>query len=106
MKCSFLAPPKLRTLCNELGEVKRKAYEIGIQLGISHSKLVELKQQGDLLAGALDYWLSGNVPDVPITWESVVDALESPYVDETGCANKIKTKYCQTGLYDGSWWRN
>ena len=91
--CSYPASLNLRTLCNELGEVKHKAYEVGIQLGISHSKLMELKQQGDLLAGVLDCWLSGNAPDIPITWESVVEALESTYVGETGCANKIKAKY-------------
>ena len=56
---------------------------------------MEFKQEGDILSAAVDYWLSGNVPDVPITWESVVEALESDYVGEPGCATKIRTKYCQ-----------
>lgn len=62
-------------------------------MGVPHSKLKEL-QEGNILAPTLDYWLSGNT-DVPITWESVVRALESNYVKEGGCANKIKVKYCQ-----------
>lgn len=84
----------LRTLCNELGEVKRRAYEIGIQLGITHSKLKELQHDENLLAAALDYWLSGNVPDIPVTWKSILDALESKFVNETGCAERIRAKYC------------
>ena len=91
----------MRSLCNELGEVKRKAYEIGIQLGISHAKLMELKQDGNLLSAALDFWLSGNVPDVPVTWASIVEALESDFVNETGCANRIRAKYCSCGNEKG-----
>ena len=90
----FLASLNLRTLCNELGGVKHKAYQISIQLGISHAKLMELKQDGNLLVGALDFWLSGNVPDVPVTWASIVVALKSEFVNETGCASTIRAKYC------------
>ena len=100
---SFSASLDLKTLCNELKGVKHKAYEIGIQLSISHSKLMELKQQQeDFLAAALDFWLCGNIPDVPITWKFLVDALKSAHVDEAGCANRIKAKYCnEKGQYDG-----
>ena len=84
----------LRTVCNELGKVQHKAYEIGIQLGIPHSKLMEFEKSNRLLPTAVDYWLSGNVPDVPITWASVVAALKSEQVGETGRAMIISTKYC------------
>ena len=89
-------------MCNELGTVRHKAYDIGIQLGVPRSKMMEFKQQGDLLSAAVDYWLSGNVPDVPITWESIVEALESDYVGEPGCASKIRTKYCEASSVKGS----
>lgn len=82
----------LRTLCNELGNVQHKAYEIGVQLGISLGKLKELKKNGNLLLESLDFWLNGNT-DVPVTWESVVNALESDFVKETGCAERIRKKH-------------
>ena len=83
----------MRTVCNELGDIEHKAYKIGIQIGISRSKLLEFEKE-DLLSAAIDYWLCGNVPDVPVTWGSIVQALESKHVNETGCANRIKAKYC------------
>ena len=89
-----LASLNLRTLYNELGEIENKAFKIGIQLGIPRSKLMKLKLEEDLLAAALDYWLNGNVPDIPITWTSIVRALESNYVNETGCAMRIRATYC------------
>ena len=85
----------LRTVCNELGEVEHKAYKIGIQLGIPRGKMVQFKQEGDILSAAVDYWLSRNISDVPITWESLVEILKSDYVGEVGCAKKIMGKYCQ-----------
>ena len=93
--CSSLASLSLPTLCNELGLLKYKAQEIGILLGISLGKLKEMKQDGDLFLESLDYWLRGNT-DVPVTWGSIVAALESDFVNELGCAKKIKRKYCQS----------
>ncbi len=83
-------------MCNELGKVKHKAYEIGIQLGISHGNLISFKQDGvDLLSSEIDYWLNGNVNDVPVSWKAIVAALESEYVGEPACAQEIRMKYCQ-----------
>ena len=84
----------MKTLCNELEEIKHKAFDIGIQLGIPRRKLKEFKEEGNFLSGALDFWLSGNVPDVPLTWNSIVAALESESINEGGCAKKILKKYC------------
>ena len=91
----YVATLNLRTVCNELGEVKHKAYEIGNQLGIPLHKMKEFKQEGNLLSSSVDYWLNGNVPDVPVTWKSIVTALETDFVGELGCALKISTKYCR-----------
>ena len=84
----------MRTLCNELEDVKHKAYEIAVQLGVSHSKFMQFKQDGNVLASSLNHWLCGNVPDVPVSWRSVVVALESKQVGERGCAKKIQATYC------------
>ena len=79
----------------ELGKVKHKWFEIGIQLGISRGKLKEFEKEVDPLSAIIDYWLNRNVKGVPISWRSVVAALESSHVDETGLANTINEKYCQ-----------
>ena len=83
----------LRTACLELGHVKSKAYEIGVALGIPRKEMLTFKQEGDILSSAVDYWLSGNIPDAPITWGYLAEALESSFVEETGCAQNIKKKY-------------
>ena len=54
----------------------------------------EFKSEGDVLSAAIDYWLTGNIPDVPISWKYLVETLESDYVGEIGCAQKIMRKYC------------
>lgn len=82
----------LRLVCNELGTLNRKSYHVGVQLGISHDKMMEFKKEDDPLAAVLDYWLSGNAG--PCSWQSIVAMLRSPHVDEGGIANKIEKKYC------------
>ena len=49
----------------------------------------------DPLAAAVNYWLNGNVNDVPLSWISVVKAVNSNHVGETGLAKRISRKYCQ-----------
>ena len=84
-----LACLNVRTICKELGEVAYKWYKIGVQLGISRGKLKEFEKEDDPLSAVIDYWLNGNVEGVPVSWRSVVAALKSSHVGETGLANKI-----------------
>ena len=91
---TFSGSLDLKTVCNELEVVKHKEYEIGIQLGVPNSKMLVFKKEGGLLLAAVGYWLSGNIPSVPITWESLVTALKSEQVGESGCAETICKKYC------------
>lgn len=76
--------------------MKHKAYDIGIQLGIARSKLIQFEQEekSRLLSTAVDYWLNGNVPETPVTWHFLVAALRSEQVGETGLAEDISKKYC------------
>ena len=80
----------------ELGEVAHKWFKIGVQLGISRGKLKEFEKEVDPLSAVIDHWLNDNVEDteVPVSWKSVVAALKSSYVVETGLANRISSKYC------------
>ena len=97
----FVATPAfdLRSVCNELGTVKYKWFKIGVQLGIPHNKLLEFKKEEDPLAAAINYWLCGNLEksNNP-SWKSVVTALKSPHVDESGLAKSIAQKYCNGGM--------
>lgn len=85
----------LRTICDELGVIKYKWFEIGVMLGIPRGKLMEFRKEDDPLAAAVDYWLNGNVKSVPLSWRSIVKAVESGHVGETGLAKRISKKYCQ-----------
>ena len=88
-------PPTLKITCMELGRVACKWFKIGIQLGIPRGKLKEFEKEDDPLSAIIDYWLSGNVgEDDPVSWRSIVAALESSHVDEPGLANRISKKYC------------
>ena len=78
----------------ELGKVAHKWFKIGVQLGIPLHKLKEFEKEVDPLSVIIDYWLNGNGEGVPVSWRSVVAALESSYVDETGLAHRISEKYC------------
>ncbi len=79
-------------VCSELGRVRHKWLTLGIQLGIPRHVLEHFKRDDDPLSAAVDYWLRGNVTEVPITWDFLVEALKS--VDEKGCADTISKKYC------------
>ena len=84
----------LSTICEELAEVRYKWWEIGMKLHIPHHKLKEFEREADPLAAAINYWLKGNVRDVPVTWRSIVTALAD--VDERSLAQTIREKYSQS----------
>lgn len=88
---------QLRTVCNELSPVEPKTFKIGLQLGISHSKMQMFKDEKEFLPAVIDHWLNGNVEAVPVSWESLVEALESAHVGEPALAKEIASKYCQKG---------
>ena len=82
----------MRTIVNELASIKHKWYEIGIQLGIPQIKLQQFKWDEHPLAAVVDYWLMNAT--VPISWKSIVIALESAHVGEIGVAKMISSKHC------------
>ena len=78
---------------NVLTPVHHKWRNICIQLGIPNHILLKFEKDNDPLINSLDYWLSNNTK-VPITWGSIVAALESSNVGELGLAKELKEKYC------------
>ena len=84
----------LSTICEELATVKYKWWDIGLRLHVPYHKLKEFEKEENPLAAVVNYWLKGNVKDVPVTWRSIVAALEAASVDERGLARTIREKYC------------
>lgn len=84
---------KLSVVCNALSTVKDKLYQIGVQLGIMRDKIKEFTKEDDPLSALVDYWLRGNVKDVEVSWNSLVEALKSGHVDELGLAHRIEQTY-------------
>ena len=70
---------------------------------------MEFRKEEDSLSAAIDYCLRGNGEGAPLSWASVVKALQSSHVGETGLAKRIKNKYCQNEGGDVlkllSWWQ-
>ena len=83
----------LGTACEELATVKYKWRDIGLKLHVPYHKLKEFEKEANPLVEVINYWLNGNVKDVPVTWKSVVTVLESSSVDERGLAKIIMKKY-------------
>ena len=75
--------------------MKTKWRKICIQLNIPNYKLHQFEKDDDPIINSLDYWLNGNT-DVPIKWESVVAALDTPDVDEPGLAKILRVKWIET----------
>ena len=78
---------------NELATVSHEARKIGIELGIPKHKIKQFEMDRDnAFSDIMDYWLKENT-EVPTTWESLVNALESPNVEEVGLARFLRKKY-------------
>lgn len=93
----------LKTVCEKLGEVTYKWFKIGIQLGIPYHKLMEFREESEPFIAVINYWLKGNVEDVPLIWSSIVTALSSRFVGEVGLARRIsKECYCHDGEEQGN----
>ena len=76
--------------------MRYKWWNIGIKLHVPYHKLKEFEKESDSFAATINYWLNGNVKNVPVTWRSIVAVLEASSVDERGLAQKIVKKYCQS----------
>ena len=93
----------LKNITNELGSVIDKWYQIGVQLGVSESKLRQIEADYHTVdrrfTETINFWLRGNTP-VAISWKSIIDVLESHFVNEKGLAKKLREKE-KVELHDG-----
>ena len=85
----------LRTITSELGSVMAKWYPIGVQLGIDQAKLKEIEMNyrtaDRCFSEVISFWLNGNTP-VPVSWTSLVEILEQPFVGEKGLAMRLRER--------------
>ena len=72
-----------------------KWYHIGVQLGIDEAKLEEIEnnyQTADRrFSEVIKFWLRGNA-SAAVSWESLIEVLESPFVGEKGLAMRLREK--------------
>ena len=82
-------------MTNELGSVMAKWFSIGIQLGIDPAKLQEIETNyrtaDRCFSEVINFWLKGNTA-VPTSWISLVDLLDTPFVNEKGLARRLRDK--------------
>ena len=91
---SYAVKLDLRTIHKELATVAYKWFKIGIQLGVPYHKLKEFEKDNDPLASTFHYLLSnGTTGGAPLSWVSIVEALNSDHVGEHGLAMSICDKY-------------
>ena len=85
----------LRSVTNELVSVMTKWYRIGVQLGVDEAKLEEIEndyQTADRrFCEVIKFWLRGYA-SVAVSWESLVEVLEKPFVGEKGLAMRLREK--------------
>ena len=82
---------------NELCVVKDKWFDLGVQLNMQPHDLksIQIQYHNDpsrCLLEMLSKWLSITFP--PPTWQTVVDSLSSPAINNKKLAERIKVSYC------------
>ena len=72
-----------------------KWYRIGVQLGVDEAKLEEIEnnyQTADRrFSEVIKFWLRGNA-SAAVSWKSLVEILELPFVGEKGLAMRLREK--------------
>ena len=82
-------------MTNELSSVIDKWFRIGVQLGIDETKLNQIEADyrtvDRYFSEVINFWLKGNT-QVAVTWKSLVEVLEAPFVNEKGLARRLREK--------------
>ena len=86
----------LRKVINELGSVASKWFQIGIQLGVSETRLHQIEADhrtaDRCFSEVIIFWLNGNT-NTDVNWESLIGALKASVVNEKGLAKSLIQKY-------------
>ena len=85
-------PPKMRELINKVAsKAKDKWKKIGLQLDIEPHDLnaISSREQDPILCYSEVFSLWKRRADPPFTWDTIVEALRAPAVEETRLAAEI-----------------
>ena len=82
-------------MTNELCSVIDKWFQIGVQLGLDETKLNQIEADHHNVdrrfSEVINFWLNGNT-QVTVSWKSLVEVLESPFVNKKGLASRLREK--------------
>ena len=85
--------PDTSLLCSLLANVDDKWNEVGIALGVQENVLSRLRQRQDSntlkLFEVINSWITTESTS-PVTWETVISAIEGPVVDNKQRAIEIR----------------
>ena len=92
----YLTEQDFRTVRKELWDIRRKWYDIGIELDFRKPELDNLwKQHKDdfvvCLTEIISTWLKRTNPRP--TWEALIEVLKEPVIEEEALGEKLATKY-------------
>ena len=93
--------PNQRDVLNLLVGISSKWYDIGLSLGIDDNDLDELSRNvqytnATKLSKVIRKWI--DTKSSPVTWETVISAIEGPIVDNKNKADEIRD-YLTTSKY-------
>ena len=94
----YLTEQDFRTVRRKLWGIRRKWYDIGIELDLRKAELDNLRKQhkddfGVCLTETISTWLKRTSPRP--TWEALIEALKEPPVGEDALAKELaKTHLC------------
>ena len=72
-----------------------KWYPIGIQLGVDPANIkvfqMDFQTADRCFCEVISFWLDGNT-QVPVSWKSLIEILEQPFISEKGLARRLREK--------------
>ena len=85
--------PGIPLLCSFLANINDKWNEVGIALGVQENVLSGLRQRQDTdtvkLSEVINTWITTESIS-PVTWETVISAIEGPVVNNKKIAMDIR----------------
>ena len=89
--CATDEVPKMKDLLNQVASKAKDKWKIvGIQLEIGQDQLNTIKHSNPIecYSEIFELWKNRGTP--PFTWETILEALTSPAVEEGALANKVE----------------
>ena len=92
----YVAPESLGEVVEKVQDLNHKWFPLGLSLGLRYSTLKKIEASplhydvGDHMTDMVLKWLKDSITEVPPSWQSLAQALNSPLVKENQLARKIQ----------------